>query len=159
MNVDPTVVAAVSSAFSSIVLFVSIIILLMQVREMRRATYAQAFKAVYDILQTDDVRAARGTVLGKLRDKPFEDWNEVEIKAAEKVCQTFDSAAIMVRHGMIPVEAVADSWGDSLRRTWKIIVPLVTSHRIKRNSSEFWDDYEWLARQAEHYQKTVHSAK
>jgi hypothetical protein len=88
-----------------------------QIKEMRRATYAAAFKAVYDMLQTDDVRNARRFVFVTLANKSFDSWTEEEKREAEKVCNSYDTAAIMVRNGMIPVQVVADNWGDSLRRS------------------------------------------
>ena len=56
---------------------------------------------------------------------------------------------------MIPAKVVADSWGDSLRKTWGILAPLVTYYRLQRNSGEYWDDYEWLAGQAKIFRKTT----
>ncbi|MFX0200942.1 MAG: hypothetical protein ACFFCW_32890 [Candidatus Hodarchaeota archaeon] len=154
---NPQLVAAIASAVSSVILLISVIILVLQAREVRRATYGQSFKTVYEILQADDVREARGIVLRNLEGKQINTWSEDEKKAAEKVCHTYDSVGIMIRSGMIPVQVVADSWGDSLRRSWRILAPLVASYRTQRNSAEFWDDYEWLAREADRYRRTIHS--
>ncbi len=138
------------------VLFVTAIILIWHAHEMKRATYASAFKNVYDMLQDESMREDRGVVLRELVNKEFKLWSEQEIKMAEKVCHNYDSVAIMVQNGMIKESVVADSWGDSLRRCWKILAPLVVSYRLDRNSEEFWDDFQWLARKAEKYQKKVH---
>lgn len=92
-------------------------------------------------------------MLVELRDTPLQDWTHQQVRAAEVVCHTYDTVGIMVRHEMIPVECIADSWGDSLRRTWAIVVPLVRKYRDQRKSDEYWDDYEWLAAQALRFQK------
>lgn len=120
---------------------------------LRKTIYAQAYKTAMDILQAEAVRQARGVVLSELRDELFNNWTDSQRRAAETVCHTYDSVGIMVRHDMLPVEHIADSWGDSLRRTWKILKPLVEKYRLERDSKEYWDDYEYLAQEASRFQK------
>ncbi|MBL8645253.1 MAG: hypothetical protein JNK21_15075 [Rhodospirillaceae bacterium] len=141
---------------SSIIAFITAVFVAYQVREIRRATYATAFKAVYDILQSESVRAARGFVFD-LQDqkKEFKDWDENEKKKAEVVCHNYDCIGIMCRNGLIPARIVADSWGDSLRRLWVILYPLVREYRYKKNADEYWDDFQWLAKKAEKFQKKI----
>ncbi|MBL7775150.1 MAG: hypothetical protein JNK89_04060 [Saprospiraceae bacterium] len=134
-------------------LIVTLAFALRQVVEMKKATYATAFNIALDNLQSDDKREARKIVLTQLKHKKFSDWTDAEKLAAEKVGQSYDVVGIMVRNKMLPVRIIADSWGDSLRRTWKIIAPMVDRYREERGSSEFWDDYEWLAKKAERYKK------
>lgn len=117
-------------------------------KALTNAAYAQVYRTVVDILQDEDVRRARRTVLEQLASRPFSAWGAPDIKAAERVCNTYDSVGIMIRHGMLPVEYVADSWGDSLRRTWAILRPLVYTYRSERNAPEYWNDYEYLAGEA-----------
>jgi hypothetical protein len=148
---------AILDCASVVILFVTAIFVWRQVREIRHATNATAFKSVYDILQADDVREARRVVLTSLADKAYESWTDQEIKLADKVGATYDSVGIMVKHGMIPVEVVADNWGDSLRRNWRILSPLVMRYRAQRNSRDYWNEFEWLARQADKYRQTVYS--
>jgi hypothetical protein len=148
-----TLVGVIINALSGLALLVTVIIMTRQTGEMRRSTHATAFQVTFDMLQAEDVRTARGVVLSTLKDKPLKSWTEEEIREAEKVCYTYDSVAIMIRNGVVPVKAVADNWGDSLRRTWRILEPMVKSYRSERNAGEFWDDYEWLAKEAEKYQK------
>ena len=89
-------------------------IVITQILEMRRATHATAFKAVYDMMQADDIRAARGLVMGALSQKPLSQWTRDERDTAEKVCQNYDAVGIMCKRGFIPTEVVADSWGGLL---------------------------------------------
>ena len=150
------IISALSGAVTAVITLVTAYIVIRQVREMQRATHATAFKAVYDMLQSDACRADRGFVMGELATKPFDQWTPDERKRAERVCQNYDSVGIMCRQHFIPVAVVADSWGDSLRRTWTILAPLVTHYRVARNSKEFWDDFEWLATQAEKFRQKIH---
>ena len=76
---------------------------------LRKTVYAQAFKTAMDVLQAPEVRQARGVVLYELKNKPLHEWTHQQVRAAEVVCHTYDSVAIMVRHEMIPVAYIADS--------------------------------------------------
>jgi hypothetical protein len=158
---DATTIAVIGiaiNAVSACVMLASVLIMVNQTREMRRSTNATAFESVYNILQSDAVHSARSKVYS-LENKNFESWTDDEKKIAEKVCCSFDGVGIMCQNNMIPVEVVADSWGYALRRTWRILAPMVTSYRVAKNSVEYWDDFEWLAHQAENYQKTIYSEK
>ena len=139
----------------SLIALITAIFILLQVKEIKRATYTGAFKAIYEILQDEEKRKARGHVLNVLSKKEYKDWTDEDKKIAEKVCHNYDSAGIIVRNKMLPTKIVADSWGDSLRRCWSILHPLVRDYRTTRNSDEFWDDFEWLAKKAKKYQKSV----
>ncbi|MDP2788486.1 MAG: hypothetical protein Q8O46_00330 [bacterium] len=154
---NPIDISAIVQIASAVILVVTAIILWIQISETRRATYATAFKAVYDMLQDEAKRDDRGFVLGELAEKSFETWTLLEKKRAERVCYNYDAVGIICRNRLLPTHLVADSWGDSLRRCWKILAPLVSQYRTARNSNEFWDDFEWLARQAEQYQQRVHT--
>jgi hypothetical protein len=54
------------NTISVVILFMTAIILIRQISEMRRATHATSYKAVYDMLQADDVRLARRIVFTRL---------------------------------------------------------------------------------------------
>ena len=162
-------ISAVSSALSvfcagvsALILFVTALIIRSELEEVRKANYANAYKAARDILQAEDLRQARDTVMNVLANKPFESfqsWNDQEIAEARKVCQSFDSVGQMIRSGMLPTASIADSWGAPLRETWRILSPMVVAFRAKINATEYWDDYEWLAKQAEGFQRPLHKNK
>lgn len=141
-------VGAISTAFTGAVILVSVAFLARQLQELRRATHAQSFLEVSNRLQDEELRAARGQVF-KLRDKPFEEWTADEIGIAEKVCSSYDLAGIVAQYEMLPKQLIVDNWGDSLRRLWTICRPLVEKYRIERDAPEFWDDFQWLAAEAE----------
>ena len=152
-----TDISTALNAISVMILFVTAIILIRQISEMRRATYATSYKAVYDMLQADDVRLARRIVFTRLSNKTPDTWSEDEIQAAEKVCYTYDCVGIMARNKIVPEKYVADSWGDSLRRSWAVLEPFVKLSRTQRSSAEFWNEYEWLSLEAEKYRKPAMS--
>ncbi|SRR6266699_1995235 len=153
---NPAVIGAVADVITALVAIGTACFVLLQVREIRRASHASAFKAVYDILQTDSMREEREFVIVELAKKTFADWTSGDKKRAERVCQSYDSVGIMCKHQFSSVAAIADSWGDSLRKCWKILSPLVAQYRVERNSAEFWDDFEWLAKEAEKFKKRIY---
>ena len=118
-----------------------------QMIEARRTTQAQAYAVALDRLQNENIREARRAIF-KLADKPLEKWSEEEIVAAERVCHTYDAIGQMVRHKLLAKKIIVDSWGPSLWRSWPILEPLVTKYRHEFSADEYWDDYEWLAKEA-----------
>jgi len=162
MNIDWTAIGAIFTAIGSCSTSISIVILIAtlfylqrEVHEARISTYAGAYKAIVEILQAEEIRDARRYLFENLEKKPFDAWSKEDKKEAEKICHTYDSVGQMVRYGFIPKHYVVDSWGASLRRSWAIILPLVFEYRQLTNSAEIWDDYEWLAKEAKPFQKSL----
>jgi len=162
LNVDCGYLQTLSIAIGSALQLVSVIILVVsvyyvvrQVREMRLATYASAYKAVFEILQSEDIRTARRYVFTQLRQKAFKKWNQKDVAQAEKVCQAYDAVGQMVRNGMLPVKYIVDNWRSGLVNSWPILSPMVNLYRVERNSPEEWDDYEYIAKEAMLYEKKM----
>lgn len=151
---QPDTVTAASNGFSIEVIILAITVLVMgyQTFQASRSIYAGSFKAAFDILQEESVRDARRLVLHELASKrEHTKWSATELAAAEKVIHTYDAVGVMVRSGLIPTHMVANHWGDSLRRAWPILKPLVLEIRQKRNAQELFDDFEWLGEEAKKY--------
>lgn len=151
MNV--TEIGTIAQITSSVILLLTAFILWLQIQATKRAAYASAFKEVYDMLQDETRRNERGFVLGNLAKRDYDTWTDDDKKQAEKVCHNYDAVGIICRHKLLPTKLIADSWGDSLRRCWRTLKPIVFEYRKKRDSNEFWDDFEWLAQQAEKFKK------
>ena len=148
MVVNWTAVGALATAVTGVIILVSVVVLALQIRELRRASYAQAYASAVGWLQSEDMRAAR-RALFDLRGKALPDWTHDERWACEKVCQSYDIVAIMIRHGMLPKEILVENWQQSLIASWNAARPLVEEFRKEYAFPEKWDDFEWLARQAE----------
>lgn len=124
------------------------VIMSSQTGEMKRATHAAAFKSVFDILQAEDVRAARGYVINHLAGMDHELWGSIQVENAEKVIYTYDAVGVMIRNGMLPANIVVDHWGNSLRKCWPALEVHVLHVRKERSAKELFDDFEWLAGEA-----------
>lgn len=123
-----------------------VLILWRQLGEIKKADRGRTYYEVLKDLQNEPIRAARRTVF-ELKDVSFDKWNDEQKQAGEQVCSSYDVVGMLVRHGFVGEDLVIESWGDSLRRLWPILEPLVESRR-KRNSPAFWDDFQYLARRA-----------
>jgi hypothetical protein len=135
-------------AIAVILLFTAAVYLFI-LRESRKATSAAMFKAAIDILQEENVRKARHTLINQLSNKILSTWTDSEIREAEIVCNTYDSIGAMVQHKLIPQKYVVKHWGFSLQKTWQAVQPLVKKYRAEREFEDQWHNYEWLATKSE----------
>jgi len=123
---------------------IATLLLYSTVLEMRKGTYAQAFKAALDILQQEDVRNARKFLFRELEKKPYQDWSQEDRDKAEIVGYTYDALGMMIRHKMLLRQHI-DSWDRSIRESWKILEPMAEDYREQKGFKERWEDYEKLA--------------
>ncbi len=135
------------------VVVMGVLAALKQFRAARHGTWTQGFTYCVNSLQSEAARTSRRRVF-ELRDKfrPYSnpiDLLQEERDAIDEVCQAFDVVGMMARWGMVPKEIILDNWSDSLRRLWPICERRVISERERRKAPEFWDDFQWLAIQAE----------
>ncbi|MDF1552642.1 MAG: hypothetical protein P1P84_06240 [Deferrisomatales bacterium] len=120
-----------------------------QLQQTKVAANAQYFFKAQEMLQTDEIRMARRTVFQLLDDnRDFLDWNEEQKLIGENVCMTFDVVGMMVRNGFIPPELILDSWNASIRKSWDATSELVMERRKLAGTNRFWDDFEWLHKEA-----------
>lgn len=150
--IDWTAISAIVGAATGFIILVSVLVLAWQLREIQRATYAQSFFTAAYRLQDEKLREARGIVFS-LKETPYKDWTTEQKKTGEIVCHNYDVVGILVRNKMLPEQMIVDSWGDSLRRLWPILRPLVEEYREQRESPEFWDDFQYLSERAVEFQK------
>jgi hypothetical protein len=141
-------VAAISTLATGLIILFSVIVIVKQIRELRRAMLAQTFDTVIRHLQNEDMRIARKRVFA-LNNTPLSEWNVGDIIAAEKYCHSYDTIAIMIRHHLLLKKMFLDNWGDSVDRGSPTVRPLIEKYRRERNAPETWDDYLWLAKEAD----------
>lgn len=150
----PPVAATTSGGISLevVILAITVTVMVYQTFESSRSIHASSFKAAFDILQEESVREARRIVLQELAlRKDFTLWDKGDLRSAEKVIHTYDAVGVMVRSRLIPTHMIANHWGDSLRKSWSILQPLVLKMRKDRNAEELYDDFEWLCKKATEY--------
>ena len=119
-----------------------------QLTAAQEASRTQNLIALIEYLQTPELREAR-SILFLLEGVPLADWTHEQRLAAERVCSAYDVVAILIRDGGVPHarEIIAENWGYSIRRCREVASELITETRKSRGQN-YWDDFEWLARQA-----------
>jgi hypothetical protein len=142
-----TVIMAFTGICSVFIVFVGAVFGLVQLNELKRANIGQSYATLLSHVQNEEIREARGIVF-KLEKKSLDEWEDEELRAAAKVCHTYDAVGQMVRHKLLPKDMIISSWGPSLRNSWLILRPLMHKYRKDYDAEEIWDDYEWLAKQA-----------
>ena len=132
------------TALSSALSVITIIILIKELGNQKKAIHGDSYKAIIDILQNEKTRKARNHVLNKLGKKTYSKWNPTDTKQAEEVCHTYDTVGQLVNNNFIPLEYVIDNWGHSILRCWINTQKLVNDYRKKNFSPKLWDDFESL---------------
>ena len=113
---------------------------------------ATAFSKALEILQDENRRIDRRAIFA-LKDVPLEGWTDEQRQAGERVIHSYDQVGTMIRAEMFDKELIVDNWGNSLRCSKPILMPLVLEYRTKWKSDEIWDGFEWLCDEAEEFQK------
>jgi hypothetical protein len=138
---------ALATAGSGLVVLLSVPLLIQQIVELRRATNGQAFANAVQQIQDEEVREAR-SVLFSLRKKDVSDWTTAEKSHVKKVCSTYNTVAIMARHGMLPKRIIVEYWRTSILDSWQVASPLVKQIREEIKAPQFYGNFEWLANEA-----------
>ena len=139
-------ITAFSTLVSALVIFITGFFLFYQLREMKKATIAQAFSSIATMLDDDRVRNARYTLMS-ISQNDFTKWTEKEIDNAAKACSTFDTVGIMVSNGIIDHKMVTREWRYSIIECWEHAQPMIAAYR-KQRGKDFWDDFEGLYNKA-----------
>lgn len=131
-----------------------------QVKEEHRGAWIHSFSYCVNLLQDPEVVKARGIVFEYAEKSSGTSLTTETTDAIDLVCRTYDVVGMIAQWGMVPKEIILDSWCDSIRRIWPICEPRVQERRNKQKAPEFWDDFEWLYREAQNFdQNRVHELK
>lgn len=157
MNIKSLVEFLNSSGWLTLVSFIANLALvstlgfvIRQLIIMRRTLHAQAYSVAREILQDEKVRKERRLVFKHVsKYNSIDEWSKSERKRAQIVCHTYDSVGQMVKNHLLPKNIVIDNWNTSLIRCKTILVPLVEKYRRDWGAPELWDDFLWLAHEAE----------
>jgi hypothetical protein len=141
--------SAFATLGTGIIILISVFILGWQLKELRRATYAQGWIFAMDHLQNEQTRQDRGRLF-TLDEKGYDDLSEEEKKEwlvlAERACHKYDCIGVMSKYKMFPEEIITVTNKHSILRTWQATSSLVSQYR-KTRGKEFWAHFEWLVEQ------------
>ena len=117
---------------------------LRQLVELKRSINLSGFLAVVNYLQDEHVRSARGILIG-IGERGLRSWSAEEREAADLALRRFNSVAIMIRKGLIPIHFVLPEWENTLRQCWRSAQPLIAEYRAQRGE-RYWHELESLVR-------------
>jgi hypothetical protein len=120
----------------------------LQIKEAKKATYAQTFIAASSLLQDENARSDRGALFTFGKTRRFDQWTQAERDTAQRVVQKLDIVAVMVYEGMLPEKVILENWGDTYRRTWNCARDLIDFARNRAADPTFFFRFEWLAQRA-----------
>jgi len=125
-----------------------------QLIKERRIT---AFIELTKLLEQDDIRKARGTLIkiGK-SGKQFKDWSKEEKEEVEKVCYSYSVAGILVSEELIEKDLVIQGWHDSITKCREAADPMIIEYRRERGE-DFWNGFENLYKMAKELTKKSES--
>lgn len=118
----------------------------LQLREMRRATLAQTFWPIALYLQSAECRGARRVALN-IADTEFSKWTDEEKGQAEVAGNAYDLVGILFRSTQLNHKVISGEWRVSIIRCWNKLEPMVKVYRAQRDEN-YWNDFEWLYQQA-----------
>ncbi len=148
-QIDWNAVTAICTAIATLIIFITAVIAISQLSEMKRATIAQAFSTVLAHLQLEETRQAR-RVLMHIREADFSKWTQEQIDKAEIACSTYDVVGILLKRKVIDPRMVTAEWHVSIIRCWERALPMTKSYRRDRGP-DYWNDFEWLYRLAKQH--------
>ncbi len=90
----------------------------------------------FEFIQKEEFVNARREVLKRLANKEFSNWNEKDIKYAEKVCRDYDIAYLMNDQlGYAKnCKIIAIKWNNSIIKSYLIVKPLIEKYRTERGN-------------------------
>ena len=121
-----------------------------QLEHVRQSTTAGHILSLLDIMEAEDIRAARSVVYTRLHNKQLTEWTEEEVRAAAKICAAYANAGTVLKSGLVPTGPIIESWGPGMRLAYEILEPFIRDmQQAEKVGSAYWADFEWL------YQRTL----
>jgi hypothetical protein len=148
----PEWVAAVASVATFVVIGVTAIVTLFQLRHMRNSNQIAVFTEIRHKMETPDfqeaIRFIRFVLPRKMNDSAFRvrllDRNSSEGKVVANVGNFFDSAiAPLVKHGMVDHNLACDLFYYPVVMCWDTLAPFIASSRAMLGY-RMWEDFEYL---------------
>lgn len=115
---------------------------------MWRSTRAQNLLNLVVYLSQESLRTDRQTLinLGKLS-KPFGTWSNDAIKAAERVCASYNLAGLLVKEQAVSTETFVTAYADSLKKCFAASRDLLEEYRRQRGD-RYWKNFDLLVDEA-----------
>lgn len=140
--------SGILSDIASVLGLLGLFLVYKQLKHSEKTALGSNTIEIVKFLQEEAIRKARYYCLDQLEGKPVEDYSPADMDQANRVCSSFDLAGIFLANNYAARDVVLDSWGPVIIRTHQILEPYIALRR-QDMGARFWDEYEWMARQAQ----------
>jgi hypothetical protein len=110
---------------------------------------AQNTLSVAQFLFDPELSEGRGYMFEDLGRKPVSKWTDEDKAKAQRVCSSYDIAGLLVMAGIVDRDVIVQHWGQTLKRLYPIMKPLISNRRELSGDPYYWQSLEWLAKQVD----------
>lgn len=108
----------------------------------KAASRAQGTLSVVQMIQAEEIRAARSHIYTNAQPFKYSDWNDDDKDKASMVCAVFDLAAILVDAGTIDADTLLVNWGPTMTRCHAVCLPFIQERQ--RENPRFYSQFQKL---------------
>ena len=142
-------VSAIGSVLALLFVAVASWIALRQFKELVRTRHLDGILRVYDLIGSQDARAARRFVFTQLQSAPGQ-LTDSERENVEYIAVTMDRVGFLTINGLIPEKELLESHCEVFFRTWDKVGPHIT-WREQATGDRYAPHYRALAERARKY--------
>jgi hypothetical protein len=124
-------ISAISTFVATIVIVVTGIFAILQLREMRHSRRLELFIELFDYLSSPEARQNRKFVYTSLPTDPSQLTDQHFFKIDE-VLSSLDRVWILIEQKQLEAKFIIDSYGEMFLRLWTILYPIVLYERKRR---------------------------
>jgi hypothetical protein len=170
-------VSAISTAFTGIVILLTVIYaakqvsvlseqskaLAAQLEHLRRATQLDGTLAVFEEIFSDDYMNGYRFVMTefeeRMKDPTFhaealENTPDVEKHKERQVMRHMERIGTLVKNDLLDGNVLVDFAGDVIEQTWVRLKPLALEHRREMGNERMWENFEFMALYVERWAAT-----
>lgn len=165
---------AISTAFTGLVILLTVVYAARQVRlmneqskatsahldQLRRATQLSGIMAIFNEWQSPDLRAAYSFVMSEFSERMKDERFRAEaltqspdaiVHKELAVLRDGERIGTLVKTGLLDDDALLEYAGHYISETWRRLEPLVREQRRLWGSEAFWEHFEYLAGRARRF--------
>jgi hypothetical protein len=126
----------------------ALLVVAMEIRESMKARHLEGMRYIKSLISSEEAAEKRKWAYQELRKAswPLSPDDEREALA---ICRDFDHIGFLCRHGLIPVDLVAETYNHNIVDMWNRLQRFVTEWRDQRGDEDYFWEFEWLAGRAE----------
>lgn len=150
-----------SGPIASIISTVALFVITLQLLNERKGERHHAFFYLHEHLAHSDLSMARRRVRTALYTKDYNDWDESDKEAANRVCASYDQAGMLISKKLISPEGkeqfLKSSWGESICDQYEALQDFLNDWQTPwKRGGDFFVHFEYLYREArKHWRRNI----